>query len=327
MKRLFLFVGLMVMLTVVGTVGIHVVTDKPWLESSYLAVITLTTVGSRDAAESGEPQAVLFVMAYIILGFSIFTYGAFQLGQILLNAELRSMLERRHMERSVAHLSDHYIICGIGRMGESICEYLTAHRRPFVVVDNDEERLTTLCKEQGWLYLLGDATDDVVLEKAGVHRARSLATTLATDADNVYVVLSARMLCRDVQIVARASDADAVKKLERAGATRVVSPVRSGGVKIARFMLNPSVEDFLEVTDQRGGELELADVQIDDESPYVGKQLAETDLRKKGVMIIGIRRANGERLLPPPGSAVIEAGDSLFAVGSSDAVNGMMNSE
>ena len=144
---------------------------------------------------------------------------------------------------------------------------------------------------------------------------------LPTDADNVYVVLSARMLAPNLQIIARESDEKAVEKLQRAGATRVVSPFSTGAQKMARFMVTPSIEDFLEIADSRGNELELADVHISAGSAFIDRQLQETDLREKGVMVIGIRRADGERLMPPPGSAVIQEGDSLFAFGSADAVN------
>ena len=163
-----------------------------------------------------------------------------------------------------------------------------------------------------------------MLTNAGIKQARSLASVLPTDADNVYVALSARMLNSNMQIIARASDEKAVEKLERAGASRVVSPFSTGAEKMARFMLNPSIEDFLEIADAQGNELELANVQITEHSPYVGKQLKETDLRDKGVMVIGIRRANGERLMPPPGNTVIHPGDSLFAFGSTSAVNEMI---
>lgn len=231
------------------------------------------------------------------------------------------------MQNEIAKLRDHFLICGVGRMGIAIAEHLAARNTPFVIIDDNEEHLESTCSARGWYGICGDATDDTVLTNAGIQRARGLATALPTDADNVYVVLSARMLCSDVQIIARASDDAAMKKLERAGATRVVSPFSSGAVKMARFMLNPSIEDFLEVADDRGRDLELADVQIGEASPLVGKRLADTDLRERGVMVIGIRRANGERLLPPSGSAVIQAGDSLFAFGSSEVVNAMIGEQ
>ena len=322
LRRILTIVALLTTLTSVGAVGFHLTTGSGWLDSLYLAVITLTTLGSRDAGD--QTATKVFVMIYLVGGLSIFTYSAFQIGQMLVNASFRQLLERRRMEREIRKLAEHFIICGMGRMGRTICEFLAQRRHPFVVVDRDEELLEGYAREHGWHTLIGDATDDAVLRAAGIDRARGLATVLATDADNVYVVLSARMLSSDVQIVARASDEAAVTKLERAGATRVISPFSSGAVKMARFMLSPSVEDFLEITDQQGAELELADVQIAAGSEYVGKPLAETDLRQRGVMIIGIRRQNGEHLLPPPGSAVIQAGDSLFAFGSTDAVNSMI---
>lgn len=323
MRRFLIIVCLLLALTCTGTVGFHLTTGSGWLESVYMAVITLTTVGSRDGGQN--PVAMVFTMLYLIGGLSIFTYSAFQMGQFLVNAEIRSMWERRRMQREIRGLNDHYIVCGMGRMGTTICEFLEQRGRAFVVVDTFGDQVEEICRERGWFVIEGDATDDAVLIDAGIERAKGLATVLPTDADNVYVVLTARMLSSKLQIVARASEPKAVVKLERAGATRVISPFSSGAIKMARFMLSPSVEDFLEITDSGGSELELADIQIDTDSPYVGKPLMETDLRDKGVMIIGIRRATGERLLPPAGSAVIEAGDSLFAFGSSEAVNSMIS--
>lgn len=323
MRRVFTIVGLLLALTGFGTVGFRLTIGTGWLESLYLAVITMTTLGSRDP---GQNQAgMVFVIVYMICGLGVFSYSAFSLGQTVVNAEFRRTLERRRMQREIHDLENHFIVCGMGRMGLTICEHLANRHQTFVVVDRDEQLLNEVCKERGWHMIVGDATDDEVLLQAGVQRARGLATVLATDADNVYVVLSARMLSADVQIVARASDEAAITKLERAGATRVISPFSSGAVKMARFMLSPSIEDFLEITDLQGGELELADVQLAPDSPYVGKTLAETDLRERGVMIIGIRRQDGERLLPPPGSAVIRAGDSLFAFGNAEAVNAMIS--
>jgi voltage-gated potassium channel len=228
------------------------------------------------------------------------------------------------MQNAISKLKDHFIVCGQGRMGETICHYLHKRGKPFVAIDIVEEYLIQSAQVHGWLYLHGDATDDQVLINAGIQQARSLASVLPTDADNVYVALAARMLNSKMQIIARASDEKAVEKLERAGASRVVSPFSSGAEKMARFMLNPSIEDFLEIADAQGNELELANVQITEHSPYVGKQLLETDLRDKGVMVIGIRRANGEQMMPPPGNTVIRPGDSLFTFGSTSAVNEMI---
>lgn len=326
MRQVWFVIGLLLSFTLVGMVGFRLCEGWDWLQCLYEAVIIMTTVGLSATSKGDLRDATkAFIIVYLMFGVGIFTYSASQLGQYLVNLQLRGLLERRKMDRAIERLSGHYVICGFGRMGREICRYLQSRGKPFVVIDTDLAQLEPMCRDLGWLYLIGDATDDGILIRAGIRRAKSLATVLPTDADNVYVVLTSRLLNDKLQIIARAGDEKAVDKLQRAGATRVVSPFTSGAVKIARFMLNPSIEDFLEVTDDRGSQLELADIMISAQSPYVGKKLMETDLRERGIMVIGIRRANGERLMPPPGSAVIEAGDSLFAFGSSQAVNEMIN--
>ncbi len=322
MRQFFVITVLLLGLSLFGTVGIHTLAGEvTWLEAAFLAVVTLTTVGSRDVPDS--PGIMIFIIVYIIGGIGIFSYSAYQLGQLIVNADLRNMLENRRMEKELNCLRDHCIVCGLGRMGTSICEYLESRNQPFAVIDNSDEVLDSICRERKWLYVHGDATDDEVLEKAGIDRAQSLATVLETDADNVYVVLSARLLSSSLQIVARASETSAVQKLQRAGATRVISPFHSGATKMARFMLSPSIEDFLEITDESGSDLELAEIQIPAESVYLGKPLAKTDLREQGIMVIGIRRSSGEHVIAPKGTETIQPGDSLFAFGSPTSVNAL----
>lgn len=325
MRQLLLIVGLLFSFLLLGAVTFRMTEGWDWLQCFYEAVIIMTTVGLSATAQTElNPSTKLFIIGYLIFGIGIFTYCVSQLGQHLVNLQLRGYWERRSMERVIRQLRGHYIVCGFGRMGKTICRYLHSRRKLFVVIDTNGEQLAAGCREHGWPYLVGDATSDEILLNSGIMEAKALTTVLPTDADNVYVVLSARLLNDKLQIVARATDEKAIDKLERAGATRVVSPFSSGAVKIARFMLNPSVEDFFEINDDHGSQLELADVQIAAGSSYVGKRLMDTDLREKGVMVVGIRRANGERLMPPPGAAVIQAGDCLFAFGSSLAVGEMI---
>lgn len=316
-------ISLLFLLTTVGTVGFYLtMPDATWLDSLYQAIITLTTVGSRDVGETVAGK--IFVIGYLTAGLSVFTFSAFQLGNVIVSASFRHVFERRRMDKEIAQLKGHSIICGHGRMGQTICEYLEERNKPFVVVDIDEERITEVCSRLGWHYVIGDATLDETLIRAGIERADALTTVLETDADNLYVVLSANMLNNKLKIVARASDEKAIQKLERAGAARVVSPFRSGAVKMARFMLNPSVEDFLEIADNKGNELQLVDLQITVDSPYAGIRLSETDFRSRGIMVIGIRRENGEQLMPAPGDAMIQENDSLFVFGNSEAVNSLL---
>ncbi len=325
MRQLLFVIGLLFSFTLIGAIGFRLTEGWDWLQCFYQSVIIMTTVGLSATSQSELRDATkAFIIVYLMFGVGIFTYCASQLGQHLVNLQLGGMLERRKMDQALARLKDHYVICGFGRMGREICRHLASRKKPFVVVDSDASCIEQECREQGWLFLIGDATDDETMLHAGIARAKALATVLPTDADNVYVVLTARLLNDKLQIIARASDEKAVDKLQRAGATRVVSPFTSGAMKIARFMLNPSIEDFLEVTDDQGSQLELAEILISQSSPYLGKKLMETDLRERGIMVIGIRRTSGERLMPPPGTAVMEVGDSLFAFGSSQAVNEMI---
>lgn len=309
--------AMLILLTFAGVLGFRVTESYSWLDASWLAVVTLTTLGADSPS---TPAGKLFAMGYLLCGLGVASYSLFALGQTVVSAEFRRMWERSKMNDEIARLSGHNVICGLGRMGQAVCEYLADRDRPFVVIDQNEELLERVCDRRGWLYVVGDAADDAVLKKAGADRAVSLNTALATDAENIYVVLSARGLSENLQIVARATEERAIGKLQRAGADRVVSPLASGAVKMARFMLNPHVEDFLAIADGRESDLELADVQIAEGSALCGKTLKDSGLSKKGLMIVGIRRGDGERIMPPPPDAVIQAGDCLFTFGKGEAI-------
>lgn len=323
MQRPLIILGLLTLLISIGAVGFRMIGGASWVESVYLAVVTLTTLGSRDPAS--DTYTMLFTIGYLFFGLGLFSYSLFTLGKSLVDAQYRILWRRRQMLNQIRTLNNHYIVCGLGRMGMTICKHLARRKKPFVVIDHNEEQVQEMIQEHDWLCLTGDATDDDVLREAGIERATSLASTLGSDADNVYVVLSARMLNSSLQIVARASDDKAIDKMERAGATRVISPLSSGGTKMARFMLNPSVENFVEIADKHDSDLELIDFQLAEQCPHIGKKLSETNLRDMGVIILGIRRENGERLIPPPGSAVLQKGDNLFVFGHAGAVGQIFN--
>lgn len=323
LKQLVVAGELLLAMTLIGMAGFRIITGARWLDCLYMTVITLTTVGYGEIIELGDAGRI-FVMVYLVFGIGIFTYSAFQIGQWIASAEMRSMLETRRMERSISHLKDHYIVCGIGRMGATICRHLQKRHKRFVVIDIDEDRVKSVCSREDWHCVIGDATDDQVLLSAGIDRAQALAAVLPTDADNVYVILSARMLSSRLEIIARASSDKAAAKMEHAGANRIVSPFSTGALKMARFLLNPNIEDFLEIMDRQEHDLELADVQIDAGCPYVGKRLMDLSMTELGVVIVGLRRANGDRLMPPPPTATIEPGDCLFAFGQAGALHKML---
>ena len=300
-----------------GTGGLYVLTGQSLLTCFYQAFILLATVGSQEP-EPLSPATMVFVIVYLSLGLGLFAFSAFQFGQILVNADLRAVWEKRRMESRIGKLENHFIVCGYGAMGHELCRYLNERHEPFVIIDEDEELFTAEMRNDEWMFITGDATRDAVLERAGLAKARALTTVLPTDADNLYVVLSARLLAKDLQIVARASDDRAAQKMTQAGATRVINPLSSGAIRMARFMLSPSIENFVEVAESEGVDWEIADVQVPSHSPLVQLKLKDSSLRESGIMLLGVRRSSGEKYFPPPGDLVINAGDNLFAFGSSD---------
>lgn len=301
----------------VGASGLHLLTGQGFLHSFYLAFIMLSTVGSQEPTPLDDGTKV-FIIIYLALGLGIFAYSGFKFGQILLSSDLRSLWERRRMEKLIAQMSGHFIICGYGRMGRELSAYLHARNEPFVIIDEDESLLTPEMKEDGWMFLTGDAANDETLERAGILHARGLTTVLPTDADNLYVVLSARLLNSQIPIVARAADDRAAHKMRQAGATRVINPLSSGAIRMARFMISPSIENFVEVAESRGLDWEIADVNIPDSSPLINQALKDTPLREAGIMLLGVCRESGDTYFPPPGDLTLHANDNLFAFGSSE---------
>ena len=317
MRRLFQIPFLLLGMLLFGAVGLKLLTDQPFLVCFYQAFVMLSTVGSQEP-KNMTPQTMAFIVVWLGCGLGVFAYSAFQFGHFLVNSDVRALLEKRRMEKKIAKLNGHFIVCGFGRMGNELCTYLHKRSQPFVVIDEDESLFTPEMRQDGWLFVQGDATQDAVLVDAGIHNARALTTVLPTDADNLYVVLSARLLSTELQIVARASDDRAAQKMTQAGATRVINPLSSGATRMARFMLSPSIENFVEVAESEGIDWEIADVQVPDDSPLVNLQLKQTSLRESGIMLLGICRPSGEKFFPPPGDLTIHAGDAMFAFGSAD---------
>jgi voltage-gated potassium channel len=303
----------------VGTAGFALIEGWSLFDSLYMAIITITTVGFSEIHPLSTGGRA-FVIVYLFAGIGVFLFGVVQIGEMIVRAELQTWLGRRKMDSALKSVKDHFVICGAGRMGLSVCRHLAEKRLPFVAIDRDEQALHQ-CRDEEWIALEGDVTDDRTLQEAGIQRARGLATVLSNDADNLYVVLSARLLAPNLQIIARATDEKSAAKMQKAGANRVISVYHTSATKMSQLLVKPDLEDFFEIFTSQGVELDLAEIHVSADGPYTGRTLDETDLSRDGVVIIGIRRANGDLVLPPSGSTTIQADDELIALRRSEAIS------
>jgi voltage-gated potassium channel len=281
-----------------------------------MTVITLTTVGYEEVHPL-SPAGRVFTIFLLLGGVFAFFYTATELLRVVVTGEVQQLLGRQRMERSLAALKDHLIVCGYGRMGRFICEEFSRQGLDFVVIDRKDEALRDFRLAHG-IALVGEATSDEVLRKAGVERARALVTVAASDADNLFITMSARLLNDRLFIVARAEGEQAEPKLLRAGANRVVAPYAIGGSKVAQAVLRPAVVDFIELATKT----EHLDLQIEETVVHKGSRLAGRSLRDSrlredvGVVVVAVKKPQGHLVTNLPGEAVMEPGDTLIALGS-----------
>lgn len=297
-----------------GTVGYAIIEQWDLLDALYMTIITLTTVGFEEV-HSLSRSGRLFTIVLILSGAGAFLYALSAATRMIIEGEIREIFGRRKLVKKIEELKNHYIICGYGRMGRIIGMEMKEHNAPFVVIEKSPEILSAMDKDT--LAIQGDSTQDGILREAGIERAQGLISVLSSDADNLYVVLSARGLNPELVIVARASEEGAEKKLLRAGADRVISPYYIGGLRIAHTVLKPAVVDFIEFA-TRGGNLELQieETAVKENSHFIGRSLDECGIRRDlGVIIVAIKRVSGEMEFNPTSSSVIKRGDTLIAMG------------
>jgi voltage-gated potassium channel len=301
-------------LILIGTVGFHFIEGWTWFDGFYMVVTTFTTIGYQEVHPLSHAGRV-FNVALILVGVSLVFLGIGSLTQALLEFELASFFGRRKMEREIGRLSDHYIICGAGRVGRSVARELARKPAPFIIVEQNDAKAQRYSSEK-WLFLLGDATQEQTLREAHIERARGLVAATTTDATNLYIVLTARSLNPKLKIIARASEEDAEKHLRSAGADSVVSPYSFAGQRIAQSFLRPHVVSFLDTaTTHLGMDLEIGQVHVTAESGFVGKTIEASRLRQeRGVIVLAIKREQGMHFNPSPEDR-IEPGDYLIAMG------------
>ncbi|HEY6274828.1 MAG TPA: potassium channel protein [Streptosporangiaceae bacterium] len=313
-RRIWFALAAMAAILVAGTVGYLILGFSP-LDAVYQTVTTVTTVGFREVHPLGEAGKI-FTIVLIIIGVGTALYAFGVILEALVEGHLRGHLEERRMERQIARMTGHTIVCGWGRVGRAVGGYLVGLGTQVVVVDSSLERLATVPAEIRTLH--GDVTSDDVLHAAGVMRAAALVAAIDTDAENVYVTLSARALRPDLVIVARARTEASEPKLLRAGATRVVNPQRIGGQRMAAAAQQPNVVEFLDVVMHDGTlEFRLEEVPVGTGSRLAGHTLQEAGPgNSPAALVLALRNLDGTFMTNPSARTPIEAGAILIAIGT-----------
>jgi voltage-gated potassium channel len=315
------FAALVLFLIVVGsTFGYMLIEGWNAWDAFYMTIITITTVGYREVHDlSLRGQALTVLVLIVGVGAALYTFTLMAAGVV--EGALPKRFQRRRAARMLETIKDHFIICGYGRIGSLIAGQLRRQKVPFVVVERNSER-QQLAMDEGGVAVEGDASREDVLRRVGIDRARGLIAAVSTDAENVYTVLSARVLRPDLFIIARAESEDAHEKLKHAGANRVISPYHIGAVQMAQTALRPAVVDFIALaTSSDSVELALEEIAVAPASALANRSLVDANLRQRfSVIVIGIQRQDGRMEFNPEPETAIRSGDRLVVLGRPESL-------
>jgi len=297
-----------------GTAGYVVIADYPPLDALYMTVTTIATVGYGEIRPL-SPAGRIFTMVLILGSAGVTLYLLGQVAQTLVETSLRAVLQRRAMERKIETLSGHVIVCGWGRLGRIVVDELARAQARLAIVESDPAKEPQLART-GHPYLIGSATSEEVLLHAGVQRARALVVATGSDADNVYITLTARELSPPLEIHARGESEGAMRRLIQAGATRAVSAHQLGGIRLASGLLRPSVVEFVEITHPRVGEqVDLEELRISEGSRSIGLSVRALEQSAPRLRVVGLKRGDTRMQLVPDENLPLVAGDLLVVIG------------
>ena len=305
-----------VILLVVGTVGYSIIEGWTPLDSLYMTVITLATIGYGEIKPLSS-EGRIFTIFIIVFGVGNVAYLVGQLSKTMVEGSLQRIMGRRKLEHQIKKIKGHYVLCGYGRIGRLIALEISARHFPVVVVENHQEVLEQL-ERDGMLYVKGDASDEENLLDAGIERAVGLISAVSSDADNLYIVLTARGLNPNLYILTRASEERTIKKLQGAGADQVISPYLIGARKMAQAILRPAVADFIETMVHGGAGMNLAmeEVLVTPEAKLKNISLMDSNIRRDlDLIVIAIKKADGQMMFNPSAQAMFDVGDTLIAIG------------
>jgi voltage-gated potassium channel len=306
-----------------GTFGYHFIEGMPFFDAFYMTIITISTVGFSEI----KPLSTLGRIVTILIISTGIMIGAYTIGTLLrmfIEGEFGRIFGRRKLERNISAMQGHFIICGFGRIGSIICMELKADSIPFIIIEEDTTKNEAL-EKLGYLYINMDATSEEALMKAGIMSAKGLVTAVRSDANNVFITLTAKDLRPDIFVLSRASDVKNEAKLIKAGASRVVSPYLLGGRRMAEVLKRPTVVDFIDIAmANRKLGLAMEEAKVGDRSTLVGKNLIDSHLRQNyGVIIVAIKKTSGEMIYNPLPAEKLDAGDVIVVIGKKDALKRM----
>jgi voltage-gated potassium channel len=306
-----------------GTFGYHMIEGMPFFDAFYMTMITISTVGFSEIKPLSTAGRILTIL---IISTGI-TIGAYTIGTLLrmfIEGEFGRIFGRRKLERNISAMQGHFIICGFGRIGSIICMELKADSIPFIIIEEDTTKNGAL-EKLGYLYINMDATSEEALMKAGIMSAKGLVTAVRSDANNVFITLTAKDLRPDIFVLSRASDVKNEAKLIKAGASRVVSPYLLGGRRMAEVLKRPTVVDFIDIAmANRKLGLAMEEAMVGDRSTLVGKNLIDSHLRQNyGVIIVAIKKTSGEMIYNPLPSEKLDAGDVIVVIGKKEDLKRM----
>ncbi len=321
LKRTFLSISIALVLFLVGITGYVAIEGWSILDSAYMTAITISTVGFSEINEISS-QGRLFTMFLIFFGVAYYLYLASVLMQTIIEGELIVILGRRKLNNAIKRLDNHYIVCGYGRIGRILCNLIREETSNIVVIEQDK-LLVPVLENDNILYIHGDASDERMIVRAGIKKAKVFIAALATDAANVFLVLTARQLNPEMLIMARASNESVKQKLLIAGADIVESPYDTGAASMGLKLLRPNVSNFLDVATSRSKDA----IQIEESIVGVNSKYANVTLKDSGIrqeydlIIIAIKKESGEMLFNPSFDTIIEPGGTIISMGKTDAQN------
>ena len=306
---------------VMGVAG-YVATGWTLLESVYMIVITISGVGYKEVRPDMSSVQMVWTMLVIVFGLTAAIYTGGGVLQLVAEGEINRALGHRRRARRIEQVNDHLIVCGFGRMGTLLCEELHAQSAAFVLIDRDAERIEE-AERLGYLFVEEDATEEAALIAAGIERATGLVTVLPSDAENVFITLTARALNRNIQIIARAELPSTQKKLLRAGADRVVLPAAIGAQRISTLLTRPAAFELMElVTGRQSLDLEIAELALPEACPLCEATLASAEVRKRtGVIVVALKRPDGTMVFNPDSDVTMRRGDTVVLLGRRENVD------